>query len=73
MMDRASTASYSTSGITALFGAVTMQEVGIIIGALLGIATFLTNWHFKHKTDKREQEMHELQKKQLEANEQANG
>lgn len=60
MTDRYSASSYFASVINILFGAMTLQEVGVMIGIFLGILTYLTNLYYKRKQDKRESELHAI-------------
>jgi hypothetical protein len=62
-MDSHSGASYLTA-IIAFFTGLTIDEwsavVGIIVailGAILGIGTFLINWYYRHKDHKRKEEL----------------
>ena len=57
-MERAATPiAYVASGATVLLG-LTVEEwgvVGIIVGIVLGLATFSVNWYYQHKrTNRRE-------------------
>ena len=44
--------SYTASGSTVFFG-LTVNDFGVLIGILVGIATFAVNWYYKHKESKR--------------------
>lgn len=57
-MDKYSTPSYVTNFVGILFGVITLQELGVIVGIILGVATFITNLYFKRKQEKRAQEEH---------------
>jgi len=49
MEDRVSTAaSYVTSGSLVFFG-LAVSDLAILVGSILGIATFIVNWTYKHK------------------------
>lgn len=61
MTDRYSASSYITNLIQILFGAITLQELGVVSGIILGICTFATNLYFKNKQEKRADELHRLQ------------
>lgn len=52
-------ASYLTNIIAALFGVITLQELGVVIGVILGILTYGTNLYFKYRQDKRAKEAHD--------------
>lgn len=51
---------YSVAGGLIVFG-MTLNDVAVILGMLLGVATFLVNWFYKHKS-------YQLRKDQDEAN-----
>lgn len=58
MSDRAATAgSYVTSGATTVFGVMTVQEWVTVIGLAFMAATFIVNWYYKHRDDKRKAEL----------------
>ncbi len=42
-------ASYITSGTMTLVGGYTVNEWLAVTGIILGIATFIVNWVYKHK------------------------
>ena len=44
---------YLTSLGTALFGGVTLQDVALWVGIVTALGTFLVNWYYKRKEDKR--------------------
>lgn len=43
----ASKASYTASGALMIFG-FTLSDFALILGMVLGVATFLINWYYKH-------------------------
>lgn len=45
----ASKSAYTVSGVLVLFG-FTLNDIALILGMILGIATFFLNWYYKHKT-----------------------
>jgi hypothetical protein len=45
----ASQVTYSVSGVLTVFG-MSLNDIALILGILLGVATFLINWYYKHKT-----------------------
>lgn len=49
MNDKPTAASYGSSAITMVFGAMTFQQWVTVIGLVIGIATFGVNWYYKHK------------------------
>ena len=44
---------YLTSLGTALFGGVTLQAVALWVGIITALGTFLVNWYYKRKEDRR--------------------
>lgn len=44
-----SAASYAASGVSTAVGLLTINNIAAIIGIVLGIATFVINWAYKHK------------------------
>ena len=44
---------YLASLSTALFGGVTLQDVALWVGIITALGTFLVNWYYKRKEDKR--------------------
>ncbi len=40
---------YTISGFTAFLGAFTVNELGVMVGAVLGIASFILTWVYKQK------------------------
>ncbi|RLV61065.1 hypothetical protein D5018_03910 [Parashewanella curva] len=56
------TTAYSASGITAAGGFLSVNEAALAIGILSAIGTFIINWVYKAKQNKREIELHELEK-----------
>ena len=57
-----SKATYTGAGASIL-GWIMSSEFGILVGIILGVAGFLVNWYYKHKQDKREQELHDQRMK----------
>lgn len=45
---------------TFLISWVVSSEFGVLIGVLLGLGGFLVTWYYKHKENKRQQELHEI-------------
>lgn len=67
----ASTAAATTTKFTygyalggSLVGVVGKIDWAVAFSILLGVATFLTNFYFKRRDEKRKNEIHELRKKQ---------
>ena len=44
--------SYTASGSAVFFG-LTLNDFGMLIGIMVGIATFIVNWYYKAKESKR--------------------
>lgn len=47
--DKQAIASYASAGATAAFGALTLQEWGIIVGIFATVLTAGVNWWYKRK------------------------
>lgn len=45
----ASKIAYTASGALMILG-YTLNDLAVLLGMLLGIATFLLNWYYKHQT-----------------------
>lgn len=56
--------SYAGSGV-AITSSVTLTKIGIIVGIITALLTFLLNIYFMRRKDQREAELAELQKQQL--------
>ena len=54
----APTTSYLTNGLVVTWGAMTFNQIMMLIGTVLALATFAVNLHFQKRRDKREQEFH---------------
>ena len=55
-MDKLSTPlAYSTSGTLMVFG-FTLNDIALIVGIVTGLATFIINWYYKAKDDKRKEQ-----------------
>ena len=57
-------ASYASNGFVFTWGAMTFNQIMMLIGTVLTIATFAVNLYFQKRRDKREQSLHALQAKQ---------
>ena len=57
-------ASYTTNGFVFTWGAMTFNQIMMLIGTVLALATFAVNFYFQKRRDKREQSLHALQAKQ---------
>lgn len=54
-----SKATYTGAG-ACVMGGLLSSELGVLVGLFLGVAGFGMNWYYKHKQDKREQQMHDF-------------
>jgi len=56
MMDESgsttSAISYAVSAIIGTLGAITLNQILLLIAALTGIGTFGVNWYYKHQAQK---------------------
>lgn len=68
MTDKTTATNYIASGLTALWGMVTIDPVAMI-GIIIGIATFAVNVYFKRKEDRRQEELHSKLMQSSETNE----
>ena len=62
-----STAAYSASFTTAAGGAVSVNELALWIGILFAALTFMINWVYQAKKNKRDVELKELEKELIKA------
>lgn len=69
MTDKATATNYIASGLTALWGMVTIDHIVAVIGIIIGIATFAVNVYFKRKEDRRQEELHSKLMQSSETNE----
>lgn len=53
MEKHASPISYITGGSLFSWGTLTLNDVAMIVGIGTGLGTFLVNWYYKRKEDKR--------------------
>jgi hypothetical protein len=53
-------ASYAANGFVFTFGAITFNQIMMLIGTVLSLATFAVNLYFHKRRERREQELHEL-------------
>jgi len=56
----ATAASYATNGFVFTWGAMTFNQIMMLIGTVLAIATFAVNLYFQRRRERREQELHEF-------------
>lgn len=53
MEKHSSSVSYITGGSLFSWGTLTLNDVAMIVGIGTGLGTFLVNWYYKRKEDKR--------------------
>jgi len=56
MVDASTKTSYITSGLLAVFGALSVTQWATVIGTLIALATFFINWYYRNKSRKDAQE-----------------
>lgn len=49
------------SGVLGHFSNITWADVGVVVGILMTIATFLMQWYYKKKDDKRKEALFKAQ------------
>lgn len=60
-MDKYSSAvSYFGGGICTLLGALSLNEIAIVIGIILSVATFLINWIYKRRDFQHKKALREI-------------
>ena len=50
--------SYATNGFVFAWGAMTFNQIMMLIGTVFAVMTYFTSLYFQRKRDKREQEFH---------------
>jgi len=53
MEKHSSAVSYITGGGLFSFGALSLNDVAMLVGILTGVGTFVVNWYYKAQDDKR--------------------
>lgn len=51
--------SYIANGFVITWGAVTFNQIMMLIGTLFAVATYFTSLYFQRRRDRREQEFHQ--------------
>lgn len=51
--------SYATNGVVFAWGAISFNQIMMLIGTVFAILTYFTSLYFQRKRDKREQEFHQ--------------
>ncbi|TDF41575.1 hypothetical protein EYS14_01605 [Alteromonadaceae bacterium M269] len=59
MSHKSAAASYFANGGAIVFGVFTVQELGVAVGIILGVLTFITNLYYIRKQEQRERELHD--------------
>ena len=54
-------ASYATNGFAFTWGALTFNQIVMVISIVLAVSTFAVNLYFQKRRDKREKDLHEYQ------------
>ena len=60
MSEKFSSAASYSGGVFSVLSAMTLTDWGIAVGIMTAIATFLLNYYFQYRRDRREQELHGL-------------
>lgn len=68
MSDRAASATSYAGGAASVVSALTLTEIGITIGIVTAVLTFVLNVVYHYRKDKREREAHELRLEQIRRN-----
>lgn len=68
MPDRIVPAASYTGGAVSVLSALTLTEVGIIIGIVTALLTFAMNAIYHYRKDRREKEAHEIRLEQIRRN-----
>ena len=55
-----SVASYSSSILSVAGGALTVNDIAIIVGIFIALLTFAVNWIYQARRDKREKALHQI-------------
>lgn len=50
--------SYITNGFVFTWGAITFNQIMMLVATVVGLATFFVNLYFQKRRDRREQELH---------------
>lgn len=53
--------SYVTNGALAIMGALTLPQIALIVGMVLGLLTYLTSFFFLYRKDKRDKKLYEIE------------
>ena len=53
-MNKTNTAAFVGSSSPLVLWGVGVEDIGAIVGIILGVLTFLVNWYYKHKESKKD-------------------
>jgi hypothetical protein len=67
MSDKVSTLSYSASSFLTVLAAINIEYIMMGLGLFIAVLTFLMNWYFKHREDKRASQLQLLKYKSHQA------
>ncbi|GAB1141654.1 MULTISPECIES: HP1 family phage holin [Shewanella] len=62
-----SIASYLSSLLSAIGGALTLNDIAVLLGIVLALFTWAVNWLYQFRRDRRDAERHSLETKLLNA------
>lgn len=65
LLEKTVTNSTYTASVFAVISAMTLTDWGILVGILTAIGTFLLNYYFQRRRDRREQKLHDLKVQHL--------
>lgn len=68
MPDKVVSATSYAGGLASVLSALTLTDVGIIVGIITALATFALNATYHWRKDRREREAHELRLEQIRRN-----
>jgi len=54
-------ASYTSSLLSTVGGALTLNDIAILLGIMFAVLTFAVNWLYQARRDRREKLLHELE------------
>lgn len=57
MLKNTENTSYAGAVVAGYLGHLTWGDLGAIFGILIALFTFLINWHYKHKADRRAEKL----------------
>lgn len=54
-------ASYTSSILSTVGGAMTLNDIAILLGIMFAVLTFVVNWVYQARRDNRDKELHQLE------------